>query len=50
MMESATICFEADLINLDDPKNTYGETEKIHHATRHGFVNAFAEVDRWLEN
>ncbi|MEC5422955.1 glycine betaine ABC transporter substrate-binding protein [Virgibacillus sp. C22-A2] len=41
---------EHDLKYLDDPKNTYGDVEQIHHATRHGFEDDFEEVDTWMKN
>ncbi|WP_226036875.1 glycine betaine ABC transporter substrate-binding protein [Aquibacillus saliphilus] len=41
---------EYDLKYLDDPKNTFGGIEKIHHATRHGFEEDFEEFDQWLKN
>lgn len=41
---------EMDLKYLDDPKNMFGETEKIHHAKRLGFADDFPEVDQWLKN
>ncbi|WP_234028604.1 glycine betaine ABC transporter substrate-binding protein [Lentibacillus sp. Marseille-P4043] len=41
---------EMDLKYLDDPKKTYGEAEKIYHATRHGFADDFPKVDKWLKN
>ncbi|MFD1361785.1 glycine betaine ABC transporter substrate-binding protein [Lentibacillus salinarum] len=39
-----------DLKFLEDPKNVYGETEKIYHATRQGFDEDFPEVSQWMEN
>ncbi|WP_088036177.1 glycine betaine ABC transporter substrate-binding protein [Evansella clarkii] len=39
-----------DLKFLDDPKNTFGETEKIHHATRLGFEDDYPEVSEWFNN
>ncbi|GGN60266.1 glycine betaine ABC transporter substrate-binding protein [Oceanobacillus indicireducens] len=39
-----------DLKYLDDPKNMFGETEKIHHAKRLGFADDFPEVNQWLKN
>lgn len=39
-----------DLKFLEDPKNTYGGVEKIHHATRHGFEEDHPEVSEWLKN
>lgn len=41
---------EMDLKYLEDPKNVYGDAEKIYHATRHGFAEDFPEVDKWLKN
>lgn len=41
---------EMDLKYLDDPLNIYGEAEKIHHATRQGFVEDFPEVSDWIKN
>lgn len=41
---------EMDLKYLDDPKNMFGETEKIHHAKRLGFADDFPEVNQWLKN
>ncbi|MCF3942832.1 glycine betaine ABC transporter substrate-binding protein [Oceanobacillus alkalisoli] len=41
---------EMDLKYLDDPKNMFGETEKIHHAKRLGFADDYPEVDQWLKN
>ncbi|MBT2218132.1 glycine betaine ABC transporter substrate-binding protein [Virgibacillus dakarensis] len=41
---------EMDLKYLEDPKKVYGDVEKIHHATRHGFADDFPEVDQWLKN
>ncbi|RSL33285.1 glycine betaine ABC transporter substrate-binding protein [Salibacterium salarium] len=41
---------EHDLKYLEDPKNTYGDSEKIHHATRQNFAEDFPEVDEWLKN
>lgn len=41
---------ELDLKYLEDPKKVYGETEKIHHATRLGFSEDFPEIDQWLKN
>lgn len=41
---------EMDLKFLDDPKKVYGDTEKIHHATRHEFADDYPEVDKWLKN
>ncbi|MFC7064193.1 glycine betaine ABC transporter substrate-binding protein [Halobacillus seohaensis] len=39
-----------DLKYLEDPQETFGGTEKIHHATRHGFAEDYEEVDAWLKN
>lgn len=41
---------EEDLKYLEDPKNVYGDTEKIHHATRLGFEEDFPEFSQWLKN
>ncbi|RSL32736.1 glycine betaine ABC transporter substrate-binding protein [Salibacterium salarium] len=41
---------EHDLKYLEDPKNTYGDSEKIHHATRQGFAEDYPEVDEWFKN
>jgi glycine betaine/proline transport system substrate-binding protein len=35
---------------LEDPKNTYGGVEKIHHATRHGFEEDYPAVSEWFKN
>ncbi|MFZ0370991.1 MAG: glycine betaine ABC transporter substrate-binding protein [Halobacillus sp.] len=39
-----------DLKFLDDPQNTYGGVEKIHHATRQGFEEEYPEVSEWFKN
>lgn len=39
-----------DLKFLEDPQNTFGGVEKIHHATRHGFEEDYPEVSEWLKN
>lgn len=39
-----------DLKFLEDPKNTFGGVEKIHHATRQGFEEDFPEVSEWFKN
>lgn len=39
-----------DLKFLEDPQNTYGSTEKIHHATRHGFEEDHPEISEWFNN
>lgn len=41
---------EYDLKYLEDPKNIYGETEEIYHATRQGFADDFPEVSEWMKN
>lgn len=41
---------EMDLKYLEDPKKSFGETEKIHHAKRLGFAEDYPEVDQWLKN
>lgn len=41
---------DLDLKFLEDPKKVYGETEKIHHATRLDFEDDFPEVATWLKN
>ncbi|SFP98218.1 glycine betaine ABC transporter substrate-binding protein [Salibacterium halotolerans] len=35
---------------LDDPKNVYGKTEQIHHATRQGFAEDYPKLDQWFKN
>ncbi|KHF37945.1 glycine betaine ABC transporter substrate-binding protein [Halalkalibacter okhensis] len=35
---------------LEDPQNTFGGVEKIHHATRHGFKEDYPEVSEWFNN
>ncbi|MGE7186474.1 glycine betaine ABC transporter substrate-binding protein [Peribacillus sp. NPDC006672] len=39
-----------DLKFLEDPQNTFGSVEKIHHATRHGFEKDYPEVSEWFKN
>lgn len=39
-----------DLKYLKDPKEVYGEVEKIHHATRKDFKEDFPSVDEWFKN
>ncbi|WP_456276951.1 glycine betaine ABC transporter substrate-binding protein [Bacillus sp. AK128] len=39
-----------DLKFLEDPQNTFGGVEKIHHATRLGFEDDYPEVSEWLKN
>ncbi|MBA2176003.1 glycine betaine ABC transporter substrate-binding protein [Halobacillus locisalis] len=39
-----------DLKFLEDPKETFGGVEKIHHATRQGFADDYPEVSEWLKN
>ncbi|WP_138418737.1 glycine betaine ABC transporter substrate-binding protein [Aquibacillus sediminis] len=41
---------EYDLKFLDDPQNTFGGVEKIHHATRHGFAEDYPEISEWFKN
>jgi len=41
---------DVDLKFLDDPKNTYGDTEKIYLATRKDFDSDYEEVYQWMEN
>lgn len=41
---------EYDLKFLEDPKETYGGVEKIHHATREDFADDFPEVQEWFNN
>lgn len=41
---------EMDLKYLEDPKNVYGDTEKIYHATRLGFAEDYPEVSEWFNN
>lgn len=41
---------EVDLKFLDDPKETYGGTEKIYMATRDGFDSDYPEVYKWMTN
>lgn len=39
-----------DLKFLEDPQNTFGDTEKIHHATRQGFEEDYPEISEWFKN
>ncbi len=39
-----------DLKFLEDPKNVYGQTEKIYHATRQNFADDFPKVSKWMKN
>ncbi|WP_077306259.1 glycine betaine ABC transporter substrate-binding protein [Terribacillus halophilus] len=39
-----------DLKFLEDPQNTYGGVEKIHHATRQGFEEDYPKVSQWFKN
>lgn len=39
-----------DLKFLEDPQNTFGGVEKIHHATRLEFEEDYPEVSEWLKN
>ncbi|WP_078542991.1 glycine betaine ABC transporter substrate-binding protein [Litchfieldia alkalitelluris] len=39
-----------DLKFLDDPQNTFGGVEKIHHATRQGFEEDYPKVSEWFNN
>ncbi|MCA0970456.1 glycine betaine ABC transporter substrate-binding protein [Halobacillus litoralis] len=39
-----------DLKFLEDPQNTFGGTEKIHHATRLGFDEEYPEISEWFKN
>ncbi|MDL4841977.1 glycine betaine ABC transporter substrate-binding protein [Aquibacillus rhizosphaerae] len=39
-----------DLKFLEDPKNTFGGIEKIHHATRQGFAEDYPEISQWFKN
>ncbi|GAE36603.1 glycine betaine ABC transporter substrate-binding protein [Halalkalibacter akibai] len=39
-----------DLKFLEDPQNTFGGVEKIHHATRLGFEEDYPEISKWLQN
>lgn len=41
---------ELDIKYLEDPKEVYGDAEKIHHATRNDFANDFPDVDKWFKN
>ncbi|WP_188205571.1 glycine betaine ABC transporter substrate-binding protein [Alkalibacillus aidingensis] len=45
-----SIFAEHDLKYLDDPKESFGGVEKIHHATRHGFEDDYPEFSEWLKN
>ncbi|SDK37698.1 glycine betaine ABC transporter substrate-binding protein [Sediminibacillus albus] len=39
-----------DLKFLEDPQETFGGVEKIHHATRQGFADDYPEVSEWFKN
>ncbi|WP_079478526.1 glycine betaine ABC transporter substrate-binding protein [Halobacillus salinus] len=39
-----------DLKFLEDPQNTFGGVEKIHHATRQGFADEYPEISEWFKN
>ncbi|MFK3957934.1 glycine betaine ABC transporter substrate-binding protein [Guptibacillus hwajinpoensis] len=39
-----------DLKFLEDPQNTFGGVEKIHHATRQGFEEDYPKVSEWFKN
>ncbi|MFD2704593.1 glycine betaine ABC transporter substrate-binding protein [Salibacterium lacus] len=39
-----------DLKFLEDPKNMYGESEQIYHATRQGFAKDYPKLDQWFKN
>ncbi|WP_053217351.1 glycine betaine ABC transporter substrate-binding protein [Virgibacillus senegalensis] len=39
-----------DLKFLEDPQETFGGIEKIHHATRQGFAEDYPEVSEWFKN
>ncbi|WP_020006683.1 glycine betaine ABC transporter substrate-binding protein [Salinicoccus albus] len=41
---------EVDLKFLDDPKESFGETEKIYMATREGFDSDYEQVNEWMRN
>lgn len=41
---------EMNLKYLEDPKNLFGDAEKIHHATRQDFSDDFPEVNQWFKN
>ncbi|MBP1970806.1 glycine betaine/proline transport system substrate-binding protein [Virgibacillus natechei] len=41
---------EVDMKFLDDPQNTYGETEEIFMATRDGFESDYEDVYKWMTN
>lgn len=41
---------EVDLKFLDDPKTSFGETEKIYMATREGFDSDYEQVNEWMRN
>lgn len=41
---------EYDLKFLEDPQNTFGGVEKIHHATRQGFAEEYPEISEWFKN
>ncbi|GAQ19923.1 glycine/betaine ABC transporter [Oceanobacillus picturae] len=39
-----------DLKFLEDEQNTFGDVEKIHHATRQGFKDDYPEISEWFSN
>ncbi|SFJ80503.1 glycine betaine/proline transport system substrate-binding protein [Halobacillus dabanensis] len=39
-----------DLKFIEDPQNTFGGVEKIHHATRQGFEEEYPEISEWFKN
>ncbi|WP_416148626.1 glycine betaine ABC transporter substrate-binding protein [Salipaludibacillus sp. HK11] len=39
-----------DLKFLDDPQNTFGGVEKIHHATRLDFADDYPQISEWFNN
>ncbi|MFC0524915.1 glycine betaine ABC transporter substrate-binding protein [Pontibacillus salicampi] len=39
-----------DLKFLEDPQNTFGGVEKIHHATKQGFADEYPDVSEWFKN
>lgn len=41
---------EVDLKYLKDPKQVYGDVEKIHHVTRQGFAEDYPDVSKWFKN
>ncbi|WP_017185758.1 glycine betaine ABC transporter substrate-binding protein [Alkalibacillus haloalkaliphilus] len=45
-----SIFADHDLKYLDDPKESFGGVEKIHHATRHDFEEDYPEFSEWLRN